>query len=123
MLKTFKSFLKISGCSSIATAAFVLCLSTAPASAYQTLQQFSQAEQRDAYGRVTVEAAKIYVLSCNGGGENGRQYYIYEYVNRPAKWGVARFRAILPPNWGQAIAGRDFGNFGEAAGNACMPSR
>ena len=60
-----------------------------------------------------MEASNIHVIACNGAGENGGQFYIYEYLNRPG------FRAILPPNWGNALGGRDFGTYQEAASVAC----
>jgi len=66
-------------------------------------QTFNQAESRDAYGRLTVEAAAIDVVICSG-----QQFYIYQYLNRPG------FRAIRPPNWAQAIGGRDYATFAEA---------
>jgi hypothetical protein len=50
----------------------------------------------------------IHVIACND-----RQFYIYQYVNRQG------FRAILPPDWGHAIGGRDFGTFEEATTAAC----
>ena len=76
-----------------AALALPLCMPVA-AGAAQVTSRFSQAERRDAYGRITVEASVISVLKCNGAGENGRQFYIYQYVNRLG------FRAILPPYWG-----------------------
>jgi len=98
---------------SFAATAAVIGASTAPAQAHQALQRFNQAEQRAPNGRIAVEASVITVVACNSPGERGGQYYIYQYVNRPG------FRAILPPNWGAPIGGRDFGSFNEAAGAAC----
>src|ERR1700758_2677692 len=72
------------------------------AQAYQVVGRFDQPESRDAYGRVTVEASVISVIACNGASENGRQFYIYRYLNRLG------FRAILPGYWSYAIGGRDF---------------
>jgi hypothetical protein len=66
-------------------------------------QTFSQAEARDAYGRLTVEAAQIHVVSCSG-----QTFYIYQYLNRLG------FRAIRPPDWANAIGGRDYATFAEA---------
>ena len=100
-----KLFLRLSRYSAIATTAIALSLTNVPASAHQAVQRFNQAEQRDAYGRLTVEASVITLVNCNGAGENGGQYYIYQYVNR------AGVRAILPPNWSQAIGGRDWATY------------
>lgn len=99
--------------SAIATAAAALSLVITPATASQAVQRFNQGEQRDAYGRLTVEASVITVLNCNGAGENGGQFYIYQYTNRP---GV---RAIRPPYYAQAIGGRDWANYGQAVAAAC----
>jgi len=92
-----------------------LCI---PAStlAYQALRQMNQPESRDATGKITVEAALITIIACNGAGENGGQFYIYGYANRPA------FRAVHPPDWGHAVGGRDFGTFQQAARAACGTS-
>jgi hypothetical protein len=57
-----------------------------------------------------VEASVIHVIQCD---DSGGQFYIYEYVDRPG------FRAILPPDWGHAIGGKDFDTYDEAAGAAC----
>jgi hypothetical protein len=83
------------------------------AHAYQTQRSFDQAESRAPDGRITVEASKIHVIKCDGPSENGREYYVYQYINR------AGFRAISPPNWGSPIGGRDFSTFEEAAKAAC----
>jgi hypothetical protein len=75
------------------------------------IREFNQGESRDASGRVTVEASVIYDVNCNG-----REFYIYQYVNRPG------FRVIRPPDWGHSIGGRDFSSFGEAIGVAAATS-
>ena len=108
----FRLFSRLSTYPAIAAAAAALTL-TISASASQPVQRFSQPEQRDAYGRLTVEASVITVLNCNGAGENGRQIYIYQYVNR------AGWRAILPPYWSQAIGGRDWNTYDEAVSAGC----
>src|SRR5450432_1565225 len=100
--------------SAIATAAVALGLINVPSAyANQAVQRFNQGEQRDTYGRLTVEASVITVVNCNGAGENGGQFYIYQYLNR------AGFRAIRPPYWGQAIGGRDWASYAQAVGAAC----
>jgi hypothetical protein len=86
------------------------------ASAFQITRSFDQQESRDTSGRVTVEAARIHVLTCNGSGENLKQVYVYEYLNRPG------FRAILPPDWGRPLGGHDWSTFDDAAKVACSPS-
>lgn len=48
------------------------------------------------------EAANISTLVCPGGDG---EYLIYQYTAR--RPGDPTFRVILPPNWGQAIGGRD----------------
>lgn len=93
--------------------AALLLFATMPAVAADILSEFSQAESRDASGRITVEESVIHVVACNGPGENGGSYYVYEYVNRPG------YRAILPPNWGSPIGGRDFDSMDEAIAAAC----
>jgi hypothetical protein len=97
--------------SAIATTAVAFSLIQVTANAAPRLQQFRQPEQRDQYGRRTVEASVITVVSCNGAGENGNQYYIYQYVNRA--------RAILPPYWNRAIGGHDWASYEQAVGEAC----
>jgi hypothetical protein len=92
-------------------ATVVLCAQ--PAHAYQVTQQMNQPEARDASGRITVEASIIHVVACNGAGENGGQFYVYQYVNRPG------FLAIKPPEWTRHIGGRQYASFQEAAGVAC----
>lgn len=83
------------------------------ANASAVLQQFRQPESRDATGRLSVEESAVSIISCNGLGENGGQFYVYQYVNRP---GV---RAIRPPDWSQPLGGRDFATFDEAVKTAC----
>jgi hypothetical protein len=104
-----------SSCS--APGAFILAAAigsiAAPTQASQVIQQFQQAEQRAPSGQLLVEESTINVVACNGAGENGGQYYIYQYHKRPG------FRAISPPNWAQAIGGRDWPTLGEAASAAC----
>lgn len=102
--------------STIAAAAVALSLTGVPASAHKAVQRFNQPQQLDAYGRLAVEASVITVMNCNGAGENGGQFYIYQYVNR------AGFRAIKPPNWGQALGGRDWATYEQAAAVACGTS-
>lgn len=91
----------------------MLIVTPATGHAYQISQSASQPESRDPYGRITVEASVIHVVTCNGAGENGGQFYIYQYVNRPG------FRAIHPPDWGHAIGGGDYPSFEQAVGVAC----
>ncbi|MDP2312182.1 MAG: hypothetical protein Q8P41_04700 [Pseudomonadota bacterium] len=99
--------------SAVVTAA--LTLHSAPAHAYQSVHDFAQEEVRDANGKVTVEASIIHVIQCNAEGENGGQFYIYQFTDR------AGFRAIQPPAWGSPIGGKDFDTFDEAATAACLP--
>lgn len=94
-------------------AGVMLIFAPAAGHAYQVSQSFSQPESRDQTGRITVEASVIHVVTCNGAGENGGQFYIYQYVNRQG------FRAIRPPDWGHVIGGRDYPSFEQAAGVAC----
>ena len=84
----------------------------AASGAAQEVSQLEQAESRDPYGRITVESALIHLVACTGGARSGRQYYIYQYRNRPG------FRAILPPDWGHALGGRDLPSYGQALGVA-----
>jgi hypothetical protein len=100
-------------CAIVATLAAVLLLAPVPVPAFQVMQQVEQAEARDTAGRITQEHSVIHVVACNGAGENGQQFYIYQYLNRPG------FRAIRPPNWSTAIGGSDFPAFGQAVGAAC----
>lgn len=100
----------------LAMLAGMLALTPAPGHAYQELQTMHQAEQRSG-GRITVEESNIHVIRCNGAGENGGQFYIYQYLKRSG------FRAILPPNWGRPIGGHDWGSFAEAAAAACGGGR
>jgi hypothetical protein len=72
----------------------------------------SQPQQRGPNGQVTVESANIYPFSCNG-----RTFYLYQYTDRAG--GQPTFRAILPPNWGSPLGGRDFATENEALAAAC----
>jgi hypothetical protein len=83
------------------------------AQAFAIVRSFDQAEQRDASGKVTDEASTIHEVACSSPGENGGKYYIYQYKDRPG------FRAILPPNWGSPIGGRDFDTQDQAIAAAC----
>jgi hypothetical protein len=81
----------------------------APTQAYQVVQRFSQAQ----VGPDTapqVEASIIDVVACNGPGENGAQFYLYQYQKRPG------FRAVFPPYWGQ---GANFSDYYQAASTTC----
>ena len=78
------------------------------------MRRLTQAESRDAYNRILVEASVIYEVNCNG-----RQFYIYDYLKRPGCspegiTGPNCFRAIRVPDWGHAIGGRDFSSYAEA---------
>jgi hypothetical protein len=97
----------------LSTVALAFAAIAPPASAAQAVQRFNQSEQRDSYGRMTVEASVVTVLNCNGAGENGGQSYVYQYVKR------AGFRAIQPPNWAQPIGGRDWSAYEQAVAAAC----
>ena len=59
-----------------------------------------------------VEAANVYVIACNGAGENWGTFWIYEYLARPG------YRAVVPNIW-QAIGGADVATFEEAVQLAC----
>ena len=76
-------------------------------------QVIAQQEIRDREGRLTQEAAKIYVVTCQGGANNGRPIYIYQYLRR------AGFRAIMPPDWAHSMGGRDFATYSEALSAGC----
>jgi hypothetical protein len=62
---------------------------------------------------LNVEESVITPVVCNGPGENGRQYFIYQYTARPP--GSPTFRVILPPNWAQALGGHDLFSWQDAA--------
>jgi hypothetical protein len=96
----------------LAMTSAVLPFVSQAAHAYTITGKNHQAEQR-AGNRITVEESWIHIVVCNGAGEKGGQYYVYQYVKRNG------FRAILPPNWGSPIGGRDFGSFAQAASAAC----
>jgi hypothetical protein len=72
-------------------------------------------------GQLVRLAANIYQTSCNGGGENGRQYYLYEYVdgNRRVRTDVPAYRVIAPPDYGHAIGNRDWSSWQQAIAYAC----
>ena len=100
----------------VTTLAAVVVIATS-ADSQQTcgfVRRLTQAESRDAYGRIIVEASVIYEVNCNG-----RQFYIYDYIKRPGcspegATGPNCFRAIRVPDWGRAIGGRDFSSYAEA---------
>lgn len=75
--------------------------------ACRTTGSMRQAANRDASGRLLVEAAIIHVLQC-AGPKGPETLYVYQYVDRP---GV---RVIRPGDWATAIGGRDFGSLEEA---------
>jgi hypothetical protein len=78
---------------------------------YQDVRTILQAQSLDANGGITIEAAIIHIINCNQPGN--REFWIYEYINRPG------FRAVLPPNWGASIGGGDYTTLGAAAAAAC----
>jgi hypothetical protein len=80
---------------------------------HHVAQTINQPESRDPSGKITVEAANIEVITCDTPQASKEQFYIYEYVNRHG------YRAILPPNWGHALGGRDFDTKEEAIAAAC----
>lgn len=81
---------------------------------FRQVRRLNQPEARDATGRITTEAAIIHVVACDGPMGNGAQIYVYEYQNRPG------FRAIHPPDWGNALGGRDFPHLIGAATAGCL---
>ncbi len=99
------------GC--LAASGLAALLLAAPAQAYEEVYSFYQAESTDGYGNITVEASIIHIVECWDLGENGGEFYVYEYVNRLG------FRAIQAPDWGHAIGGKDFDTYEEAALAAC----
>lgn len=94
-------------------AALAATAGPAPARAHSEVNAFLQPERRDETGRVTVEAAAVHVIHCDDEGENGGEYYVYQYIYRDG------FRVIAPPNWGQVIGGRDWDTYMEAVTAAC----
>lgn len=94
-------------------ASVAVALAAGPALAHSESAAFLQPERRDEAGRITVEAAAVHVIQCDEPGENGGEYYIYQYLYRDG------FRAIDPPEWGDAIGDRDFDSYAEAAEAAC----
>lgn len=65
------------------------------------------------FKRIRVEAALVHRVAC----QYGATIYVYQYLKRPF------FRAIQPPNWGNALGGRDFATFNEAATAGCATAR
>ena len=70
-----------------------------------------QAETRDTAGKITREAAIINFIACSGGVKV--DLYVYDYFNRKG------FQAIQPPNWGEALGGRDFTSLNDAIAAGC----
>jgi hypothetical protein len=89
-----------------AFAGLMLALSAASGQACERGQPQQQ------FAGPNVEASIIMPVICNGPGENGRQYFIYQYTARQP--GSPMFRVILPPNWAQPLGGRDLANWQEA---------
>lgn len=56
------------------------------------------------------EEADITVIRCGG-----RQYYIYGYYRSSGP----RYRAIIPPYWGNPVGGQDHYQFEQAVRAAC----
>lgn len=61
-----------------------------------------------------LEEANIYVIQCSS--KPGQLYYIYQYFRDK---GRPNFRAILPPDWGKPIGGKDYHSFELAICVAC----
>ncbi|MBV9221386.1 MAG: PAN domain-containing protein [Methylobacteriaceae bacterium] len=91
-----------------------VCLGSALA--YEVTDKRTQPGSRDQSGKIVVEGALISIVACKGPRENGGTFYIYQYTDRQA------FRAILPPDWGKAIGGKDFATFDDAVAAACSIS-
>jgi hypothetical protein len=87
-------------------AGVMLALTTVSGHAYE----WGQPTPQDA--APNVEASVITPFVCNGPGENGRQYFIYQYTARPP--GSPTFRVILPPDWAHPLGGRDLFNWQDA---------
>lgn len=100
-------------CTMLAALSMTVIVGDASAEPCRENNSFGQPESRDGSGRITVEAARIHVMSCSG-----TEVFIYQYVNRPG------FRVIRPPAWGSRIGGRDFGSYDDAlaAANAATGS-
>jgi hypothetical protein len=94
----------------------IACLTVAGMSAVSPGQAYTISSEGMQPAAPNVEPSYIRVIVCNGPGENGKQFYLYEY-DRPA--GQATFRAVLPPNWGQSVGGHDYDTFQQAAQAAC----
>ena len=93
----------------LAAAAVLEAALTLPACAYQIVENVTQTETRGPSGQVTREAAVIHVVVCNGAGENGRRFDVYEYPNQRG------FRAIEPPNYSRLrLGGGQIGTDGPA---------
>ena len=104
-------------CCRLAAYALLLGVCVGSALAYEVTEKRSQPESRDQSGKIVVEGAVISIVACKGPRENGGTFYIYQYTDRQA------FRAILPPDWGKAIGGKDFTAFDDAVAAACgIPS-
>ena len=80
------------GC--LAAAGLAALVGATPAQAYEEISSFYQGESTDGYGNITVEASIIHIVECWDLGENGGEFYVYEYMNRLG------FRAIQPPRLG-----------------------
>jgi hypothetical protein len=85
--------------------AMTASVNSASAQSYSVLKRFHQG------AAVNREEADITVIRCG----NGRQYYIYGYYRA----GGPRYRAIIPPYWGNPIGGRDHYHFEDAIRAAC----
>ncbi len=94
-------------------ALLAVAFAATPARAYEEINSFDQPRVTDETGKITVEASIVHVVACSGAGENGGQYYVFEYRDRPG------FRAIAPPDWGTPIGGEDFDTYEQAVQAAC----
>jgi hypothetical protein len=77
----------------------------ASAKSYTVVKRFHQSAATNR------EEADITVIRCSG----GRQYYIYGYYRSSGP----RYRAIIPPYWGNPVGGRDHYQFEQAVRAAC----
>ncbi len=98
-----KLFLAISCLASIASLSLISV--DVLAASYVVVKRFHQSAATNR------EEADITVIRCS----NGNRYYIYGYYRSSGP----RYRAIIPPYWGNPIGGKDHYRFEQAIQASC----
>jgi len=98
-----KKLLLLAGAILIASTSFNS--SIVEAASYKVMKRFHQSAASNR------EEADITIIRCS----NGRKYYIYGYYRNSGP----KYRAIIPPYWGNPVGGKDHYRFEQAVAASC----